>query len=267
MRAGIAASFFAPRVLVVENDPDLSKLLQALLTEEGYVVVCASSLSQALVLTQDQVFNGIFTMLFAQGTQDPLLSVELLRVQTQPTPIVVLSRSFVVEAEARWRGYAGVLEFPFRIEDVLQACATHITRPFSAERVQQAHVITQYLDAMGQEEWEIVRRLCLPSVKYVPLTPSLFTPAPVLEGIDAYLAYAQAARIQFPDYHQEHRAVFEQRSGLITHFSTSWQGSEGQRLSMRGAVVCRFAGERIAQIGVALNQRRLRALLEHTALG
>lgn len=120
-----------PRLLIVENDPCLRRLLSALLTEEGYAVIGTSSLSQALVLTQEQVFNGIFTTLFPEGDQNPFLSIEPLRVQTSPTPIAVLSRCWVAQQEAEQRGYAGVLEFPFRSEAVLQVLARRITCPFS----------------------------------------------------------------------------------------------------------------------------------------
>jgi CheY-like chemotaxis protein len=256
-----------PRLLVVENDPGLSDLLTALLTEEGYGLVCASSLPQALALTETQVFHGIFTTLFPQDQKDPLRSVEPLRVLTTPTPIVVLSRYFVEEAEARRRGYASVLEFPFRIEDVLQVLATRINRPFSPAQAQHAQLITEFLAALGQGEWEMVRRLCLPTVQYVPLTTSRLTPIPLLEGIDASLAYAQAARAQLPGFRLDHCVVFEQRGQLVTRFGCSWQGRDGQQLSLVGSVVFRFAGERIAHIGVALPRHRLRALLANAGVG
>lgn len=134
-------------------------------------MVCASSLPEALALSEEQVFHGIFTTLFPRNPQDPLRSVEPLRVLTTPTPIAVLSRYYVEEAEAKQRGYASVLELPFRIEDVLQVLATRINRPFSPALAQQAQLITAFLDAAGQGEWEVVRRLCLPIVQYLPLTP------------------------------------------------------------------------------------------------
>lgn len=263
----MSSSPATPRLLVVENDPGLCDLLTALLTEEGYGLVCASSLPQALTLTQEQVFNGIFTTLFPQDPHDPLRSVEPLRVLTTPTPIVVLSRYFVEEAAARRRGYASVLELPFRIEDVLQVLATRINRPFSPAQAQQARLIMEFLDALGQGEWERVRRLCLPTVQVVSLTPSLLTPAPLLEGIDASLAYAQAARAPLPGFRIEHRVVFEQRGQLITHFGCSWQGQGGQRLALAGSVLCQCAGGRIALMGVTVNRQRLHALLAKAGVG
>lgn len=261
----MASPLLAPPLLIVEHDPSLSELLDALLTGEGYRVVCASSLPQALALTEDQVFDGILTTLFPQSGQNPLLSVEPLRVQTYPTPIAVLSRYFVSAREAEQRGYATVLELPFRIEEVLQALASCINRPFSAERASQAQLIQAYLDALAQEDWERLRSLCLPTVQYHHLTPSWLSPATALEGIERFLAYAQAARQLLPGYRLEHAAVFEQRGQLLARYGCSWLGRDGQRQAMAGSVVFRFAGERIAQIGVTLHRQRLQALLANTA--
>lgn len=263
----MATSSVAPRLLLVEDDPDLKQSLAAFLTEEGYGVVCASSLPQALALTQEQVFNGIFTTLFPRSEQDPLQSIEPLRVQTLPTPVAVLSGSFLTAVEAEQRGYAAVLELPFRMEDVLQALARRITPPFSPARAHQAHLIQEYLAALSQEEWERVRQVCLPTVQYLHLTPGWLSPATPLEGIGRLLAYAQVARHLLPGYRLEHSVVFEQRGELVTRYGCSWQGRDGERLSMVGSVVFRLVGERIAQIGVTLNRHRLRTLLAKTAAG
>jgi CheY-like chemotaxis protein len=263
----MASSPGTPRLLVVEHDPDLSAVLAALLRDEGCGVICASSLPQALTLAEEQVFHGAFTALFPHGHQEPLLSVEPLRLLTQPTPIVLLSGSFVEEAEAQLRGYASVLELPFRIKDVLQVLACHINRPFSPAQDRQVQLITAYLDALAEEDWERVRHLCLPFVQYVHLTPSSLSPTPALEGIDRLLAYAQAARQRLPGYRIEHRVVFEQRGLLVARYGCSWQGREGHRLALAGSVVFRCAGERIAQIGVSVNPYRMHTLLAHTATG
>jgi SnoaL-like domain len=139
--------------------------------------------------------------------------------------------------------------------------------PDAGVLAQRAQLITRYLDALSQGEWDVVRRLCLPIVRCTSLTSSLLTRTRKIEGIDAYLAYAQAAQARLPGYRLEHRVVFEQRGQIVTRFGCSWLGRDGQRLAIAGSVICSFAGERIAHIGVALNQHRLRALLAQTAAG
>lgn len=179
----MASSPGTPRLLIVEHDPAMSVLLAALLREEGCGVTCASSLARALTLSQEQVFHGVFTSLFPHGYQDPLQSVEPLRLLTQPTPMVLLSGSFVGEAETKRRGYACVLELPFRITDVLQVLARHINCLFSPALAGPAQLITAYLDELAEEDWERVRHLCLPCVQYVHLIPNPLSPAPALEGL------------------------------------------------------------------------------------
>lgn len=255
-----------PRLLVVEHDASLSLLLETLLREEGFAVVTASSVKQALALTQEQVFNVIFTALFPRGQQEPLASLEPLRLQTHPTPIGLISDAFVSQAEAQQRGYAAVLELPFRIEDVLRALSTCLNRLLSPEHAQQAQLISRFLDAVGRGEWEVVRRLCLPTLWYAPLTPGLFT-TKALHGIEDYVAYAQTVHQQLPGFHIEHAVVFKQQGRLVTRVGCSWHGREGQRLALAGSVLCRFAGERISQIGVSFNRHRLRALLAETRPG
>jgi CheY-like chemotaxis protein len=255
----------APRLLLVEHDPSLCEFLEALLREEGYAVVTASSLPQALALSQDQVFNGIFTALFPGGQEDPLASIERLRVLTRPTPIGLLSRFFVSEAEAARRGYAAVLELPFRMQDVLRVLETRLNPQPSPEHAQRAHLIHRLLDALGRGEWDLVRPLCLPTVRYSTLTPSLFATAKALVGVEDYLAHAQSVRQHFPGLSLDHAVVFEQQGLLGARFCFSWRGQAEQRLSMAGSVICQFAGERISRISVSLNWNRLRALLAETA--
>jgi hypothetical protein len=211
------------------------------------------------------VFNAILTAFFPRGQKDPLSSLEPLRILSSPTPIGLLSRSFVSEAEAAKRGYAAVLELPFRIEDVLQVLATRLTPQPSPEHAQQAHLITRFLHAPGRGEWDLVRQLCLPGVRYTLLTPDPFTIPEAIVCMEDYLAYAQAARGHLPGYGTDHCAVFEQQGLMVARFGCSWRGMAGQRLSMACSVVCQFVGERISRISVSFNQSVLRALLAQTA--
>lgn len=64
---GMSSSPEMPRLLVVEHDEGLREFVDAFLREEGYGVACASSLPQALALTEGQVFHGIFSSLFPRS--------------------------------------------------------------------------------------------------------------------------------------------------------------------------------------------------------
>src|SRR5215469_5083810 len=170
----MASSVLVPRLLVVDHDTSVCEFLEALLQEEGYGVVKASTLPHALNLAQTQPFNAILAAHFSRNQEDPFVSLEPLRRLARPTPVGLLSRAFVSEAEAAARGYAAVLEFPFGMEDIMRAIATRLAPQLSPEHARQAQLITWLLDAMGRGAWNWVRQLCLPTVRYSLLTPSLF---------------------------------------------------------------------------------------------
>lgn len=104
--------------------------------------------------------------------------------------------------------------------------------------------------------------LCTPTVCYVPLTRSVFTPQRAFIGIEASLAYAQLVRQQLPGFQVERGVIFQHAQGLMARYSVSWQGEDGQRHTIANSALCRFRGERLSQIGASQPVHRFRKLLE-----
>jgi two-component system cell cycle sensor histidine kinase/response regulator CckA len=72
-----------PTVLVVDDGPDILRLIQAILTEEGYEVVAASSGDEAIKIFERATRRPdiVLTDVVMPGMSGPMLVEHLLRVE------------------------------------------------------------------------------------------------------------------------------------------------------------------------------------------
>jgi DNA-binding response OmpR family regulator len=110
------------RVLVVEDDPDASKLFEVILEDAGFEVTCASGGREALdALDRERPAAIVTDISMPGGTGLALLGSVRAREATKTIPVVVVSgttdASWVVE-QAGWTRY---LTKPFARDDLVHA--------------------------------------------------------------------------------------------------------------------------------------------------
>lgn len=250
-----------PRILVVEPDPSLSDLLVSALRLENYTPDAAASLEEAHDKVDHELYDLVLTDLFSPFPPR-LEAIKPLQHRCFPTPIGIVSGWRVGQAEAERAGFAFVVEKPFELDALLDQIAAHLLPTLSPLQQAQAERITTCLDALNARRWGELRAFWTPEVAYLPLTRSLFTTARALFGQEAVLAHVQQALRALPAFRICHRMVVPHQEQAIIRFRGSWQGPSGQHQQLAGSAFFRFRGERISQIGVTVNTRQLRALLE-----
>ena len=107
-------------VLVVEDDPAIRRLLEALLTSAGYQVYVAADGPEAFALVAAQRFDGVFLDVSLPGLSGwEVLS--RLRAAPDAPPVVVLSGDPNAVRRARTSGAADAILKPFDIDELLNA--------------------------------------------------------------------------------------------------------------------------------------------------
>lgn len=108
-----------PKVLVVDDEPDICKAIRFLLEREGYSVTCAYSGEEAIETIKKDNFNAILTDLKMSGL-DGLAVLKKSREISPVTPVIIMTAfgSCDSAAEAKKCGAADYLAKPFLNEEV-----------------------------------------------------------------------------------------------------------------------------------------------------
>lgn len=117
------------RVLIVEDDPDMRDTLLFVLSEEGYQVRSAASLTEALDLLDQLTFELVLTDLFDSGGEDPLRTVEELHMRAQPTPVAVMTGWNMDARAVEEAGYAFLLAKPYDLGFLITRVAQCVRTP------------------------------------------------------------------------------------------------------------------------------------------
>ncbi len=121
------------RVLIVEDDPDMRDTLLFVLNEEGYEVRTAASLAEALDLLDRLAFDLVLTDLYDSGGEDPLRTVEGLRLRARPTPVAVVTGWNMDARAVEEAGYAFLLAKPYDLEFLIARVAQCVRPPRPAQ--------------------------------------------------------------------------------------------------------------------------------------
>ena len=106
------------QILVVDDDPDIRHVVEAILESEGYQVTTAINGRQAWEqITQQRPDVVLLDLQMPVMTGWELL--DLLREQGVQVPIVVMTAGYRARAESERRGAAGHLAKPFELDDLL----------------------------------------------------------------------------------------------------------------------------------------------------
>ncbi len=254
-----AASAAPPRVLVIDDDPDLRDALRLLLEDAGYEIAVAASRADAFAQIDTATFQCILTDAFARAPGDALDSIRPLVERARPTPVGLLTGWRLPQEEIGRAGVAFVATNPFDLDQLLASVAAAIAVPLTPEQQRQAVVVRTYFAALTARDWDALADLCTDDVTYVLPGDTPFSGT--VAGQAAFRAYTEETYRHFPAARFWDIAVYAAPAGLAARFQGAWRAPDGSEPRMTGAVQFQFMGERIRQIGVRLKDERLRALL------
>jgi CheY-like chemotaxis protein len=132
------ASTDAPRILVVDDDPDIRQLLQDRLQAKGYRVQLAVDGVRALKVVQAETFEGMILDI-GIPSMDGLLVLQQIRKWDQQIPIVMVTASGSKELAIRaiGMGAQAYMLKPFDVDE-LQRVADYWFQPFERPPLESA---------------------------------------------------------------------------------------------------------------------------------
>jgi CheY-like chemotaxis protein len=252
-----------PHVLIIEDDPDILDALHLLFVDAGYDVTVASSLAEALALLDSAVFQLIITDSFASGPGTVLPSLQLLLERAHPTPIGILTAWQLSEEDAERAGFAFLATKPYDLDQLLALVAAALQTPLTPEQERQALAVRQYFAALTARDWDAFVDLCTDDVTYV--LPGNTPFAGTIVGKAAFRKYTDETFSVFPEAHFDRVEIYSSPTGLAARFEGRWRAPDGSTPQMSGSTHFQFVGDRIKQIGVKLNDERLRVLTSPTS--
>jgi len=124
-----------PRILVVDDEPDVADLIEAILKDEGYTVAIAHDGAQGLMLARDWGPDLILMDVILPGVDGGTL---IRRLKSEPEtaaiPIVAMSAGRTIRAHTGELDVAdGALAKPFEIEALLAQVAFQLARRTSGQ--------------------------------------------------------------------------------------------------------------------------------------
>lgn len=253
------------RILLVVADELLRETLSDILCDEGYAVVQATSLAQASSIVGEETFGLILMELLDVRHGAPLrASSELVR-DASPTPVGMVTGWNVEDEAARNAGFAFCLLMPFELDTLLAQVASALHADLTSEQERQAEVARSSLTALSAGRLDDALAHCTETIRY-----HLPNYAPAVSGQihDKALlrAFAVDALSRYPGARLEDINIYALPGRLAARFTLRWHTTPECETSASRAVVFRFEGDRIAEVGVDYNAARLRLADAHSAV-
>lgn len=107
------------RILIVEDDPNISKMEQTLLTKHQYEVATAFSGTEAMMLLEREWFDLIILDLMLPGMDGEAVLSELIKKRREPVICVSAKDSLSTRVEILRKGADDYLVKPFHNEELL----------------------------------------------------------------------------------------------------------------------------------------------------
>jgi CheY-like chemotaxis protein/ketosteroid isomerase-like protein len=249
-----------PRLLVVEDDPDIGDILLEFLLAEGYPVERARSIEEAVEMVGRCRYDLVISDLFARTPRDAPASVTPLVAAASPVPVGVITGWAVkMEAFASPRP-AFVKAKPLDFTEFLALVSQALAPGGEAEAAVQ-QLVRDYFAALSLKDWGLLGRLCTEDVVY-----ALPSPGPLgayVVGREAFLLRMQDIFRHFPDALFEEVAVYPTAGGAAARFQARFTNPAGQPVIQSGAVAFGLRQLHIERIGVALDTTRLKQLAQN----
>lgn len=232
-----------PRLLVVEDDPELLSLVQFALEDSGYNITLATSLPQCRQMVEEQLFHLVITDLFRDSQQrSPLASIQPLIEQAAPTPIGVITGWQVPGDDPALSSLAFLLHKPFDLEGLLGKVDAALHPVIRS--VRQSKLVEEFFLALNARDWPRLARLCLPEMLVAP--PRVDASLGV--GLSSYRAYLEERLSRLPGFTVGEAKMFSLQEGISARYLARWQGNDGSAHRAAGALHFRFRRGRIAEI-------------------
>lgn len=112
-------------ILVVEDDPDLAKMLVRILENEGHAVATCADGAAALRHLDEHPVDLLITDLMMPGMEGEEMLLELRRRRSSPSvPVILVSASAVRATVAKRLNVEASLSKPFDTDELVQLVAT-----------------------------------------------------------------------------------------------------------------------------------------------
>ena len=120
----------AHTILIVEDDPDINKLLAKILAEDGYQIKQAFSGTEALMLLNKEKFDLLVLDLMLPGLSGEELLAQIRQNQGFELPIMIISAKTLLDSKiaALKAGADDYLIKPFEPAEVLARVEAHLRR-------------------------------------------------------------------------------------------------------------------------------------------
>lgn len=241
----------APRLLLAEDDADTLDCLSLALSMEGYQVMAAASLAEALALIQEHIFDVILTDSFRRPPAPPLQAILPLLKAATPIPVVLVTGWEIAEKAVRQAGFTCLIKKPFDLDEMMAALAACLNVQLTPEQEQQAATVSAFFDALSQHDVERVLNCCTEDMVYQPPAPMRHLPhIRLVQGKADYRAYLQDSFHVLRDAEYEHCGIFPHPTGLAVRYTVRWIAPDSSRQQFTASLVFRLEGALIRQIGV-----------------
>ena len=243
-------------MLCIEGDDDLRSALAEFVQELGFDAMTVSSAAEAFPLLEQLDFAVVLCDFRHGGSMDASwTAAEEIRRYAAPVPVGIATGWPLRTDEWRERGFAFLLRKPFDPEELFTHLG-HAAGPFPVVD-HQAQVIRGYFDALSRNDWDALAALCTEDVRYhLPGTQPRY--CTTVSGREKFRDFSAETFESFADATFTVDSIVGLPWGAVARYVARWTAG-GQKKELPGAVVFRFDGPLISEIGVRLDVRKLSA--------
>jgi DNA-binding NtrC family response regulator len=139
------------RILIVDDDETVRKVLTTILIEEGYVVDSAKSGKEAIRKTKTGFYNLALIDIRLPDMEGTHLLTKLKETTPKMVKIIVTGYPSLHNAiEAVNRGADGYIMKPFKVEDALTTIDAHLKKQQEARKYSQEKV-AEFIETRARE--------------------------------------------------------------------------------------------------------------------
>ncbi len=140
-----------PRILIVDDDETVRKVLTTILNEEGYVVDSAKSGEEAIRKTKTSFYNLALIDIRLPDTEGTNLLTKLKETTPKMVKIIVTGYPSLHNAiEAVNRGADAYIMKPFKVDDALTTIDAHLKKQQEARKYSQEKV-AEFIETRARE--------------------------------------------------------------------------------------------------------------------
>lgn len=237
-------------------DTLLRETLSDILHEEGYDVRQVTSLAHAFSILDEETFGLVMMEQVNVSAGAPLQASSELIQRASPTPVALVTGWNITDEQAKNVGLAFCLSMPFELDTLLTQVAGALRADLAPEQEQQAKVARSYLAALSEGRLDDALALCTETIRY-----HLPTNAPPASGEihdkATLRAYAVEALSRYPGARFEDITIYALPGRLAACYTMRWLATPEHPSAASGALVFRFEGERIAEVGAEYDAARV----------